>query len=409
MRLKKTCKILQSVETSYVLYYWRQMLGEEFESLSRFLLPTDRLACCYPRFDYWRDYRIVIHDDGRIVGINDEDYTDRLKLEKRDIVLYKFDLKRFRDEMCGGLGLKASREDLEKTRWTIPRATWEPERGTTFPITLLYANNDFKGQVYERLLTRNVPGEILVTPTRLAWNDEIEQLARQNKVLLVPLGEIVQMEDDRLVPAPEWNEYLNTFRTMLGLDPVTGIQTDHANEFKLCGEMWSVRFAGKKLYGQNLLGFRYLNLLFAKPDQPIFAYDLRRLAGGADGQDGENSAKAEETVDRAGLKKIEERYRRLQADLEKAEAENDSLVRREVEAELDQIIEFLRKNKSKHGIRKTNGNEQEKARISISKAVSKAMKVFESRMPELHDHLERSLEIGVVCNYRPDRTVTWNL
>jgi hypothetical protein len=57
-----------------------------------------------------------------------------------------------------------------------------------------------------------------MTPTRHEWKNGLEEMARENKVLLISLNEIVQIENDKLLPTQEWNEYLAAFCKMVEID-----------------------------------------------------------------------------------------------------------------------------------------------------------------------------------------------
>lgn len=413
MHLKHFCRSLQVGTFKAVREDWKNRLLEEYEAFDRFLLPTDELSTSYPRKGHWDCYRVVLHQDGTIVGIDDEDDDNRITLRKEEIILQKFDLKRFRREICSGFCLKAANGDIGDKDRQIPWGTWEPEKVKSFPVTLLIQGfcGNFRERIFERILRADGKGEILLTPTRFAWDDDLETLAYRSKILLVPLDEIVRLEDGRFLPMPVWKEYLNAFRKMMDMDipSPSPIPEKISNEFRKQGNMWIVRYKGEGLYWDNWLGLRYIALLLAKPHQPIFAYELRRLLTGLNLPEQQENTSSDKSIDNDYIKSLADRYRVLQTELEKAQEENDRLVHSEIEKEMEQIITFLKKNTHKGVARKNGGSEYEKARISVFKTTGAAMKVLEKRLPSLHDHLRNSLEIGMVCNYRPKDNICWNL
>lgn len=419
MKLEKTCKVLATPGGAYVMYFWTETLGEEFESVSRFLRPTDEPAVCYPRFDHWRDYRVVVHDDGRVVGIDDEDYTDRVKLTKRDIVLYKFDLKKFRNEMCASFGLKAAKEDGGQPFRSMSWGVWEPEPGATFPVTLFYARNDFKERVLERILMRNVPGEILLTPTRSSWNDEIEQLTRRNRIMLVPLLEVVQMEHGNVLPTPEWTGYLSAFYTMLGRDLPSGSrQRAEGNLFARRGE-WILRFSGREvLLNGALQGPAFVRRLMMSPHREVHVGQLWKEVFGSDmgkiaRMEAEGDWKAflssgEEVLDVAG--RTDYRNRLLQLNRERAEAESkhDGARLERIDAETEAISTRLLGSVDGKGRSRKIGDEKDKLRKRISRNITFFLEKIRPTHRELADHFERSLVMGEYMVYRPPEPVEWS-
>ena len=190
-------------------------------------------------------------------------------------------------------------------------------------------------------------------------------------------------------------------------NPITPIQQPCAYEFRQRGNMWVIRFYGEELYWKDLLGFKYISLLLAKPNQPIYAYALRFLANGQEVPDIAPPGEPDRVLDAEGIGNLERRYRKL---CEEQESEQDDpLVLKEIEEEMESIIEFLQKTKSKDGVRLAPGNDYEKARVAVSKSFTKAMDILKEHLPALHLHLEKSLVLGTVCNYVPEVILEWNL
>ncbi len=129
MQLKHFCRPLQWGILHHVLLQWRRCFRDEYDFMSRYLFPTDELATDYPGKDVpWdQGYRVVIHKNGTIVGIDDEDCYNRLTFTKADIIKYRFDLKMFRRETSDCLGLKPDTDEIDP-KSGIEQRHCHPER-----------------------------------------------------------------------------------------------------------------------------------------------------------------------------------------------------------------------------------------------------------------------------------------
>jgi len=411
MRLKNYCGQIQSAQLSHLMVLWKNELQEEYNFLLRFLYPTDELAVRYPK-DPWCDYRVVYYPDGRIAGIDDEDVFDRVKLTRADVLCHKFDLKEFRHEMCDGFGLIPSPVEIGNPYHGIPWGTWEPEKGAAFPVTLLGGSLDFRGRVSERILRRKAPGEILIIPTRLCWTSDLDELARENKVLLVPLNEIVQMEDDKLQPTPEWDEYLTAFCKMIEMDLPSSLQgTSHIPpyEFRKKGEVWIVRFEGEETYLKDSVGLQCIGQLLTKPRDPVFVMELRAILNGQKLDSIAQPSTREDVVDQETLTDLKRRYLELQSELEEAQRDGNEIIEAEIEQEMEKIIHYLGQVKAINGESRKVNDDFEKARSATSKAFWRSVNQIRGDLPRLAAHLEKSCVVGMVCNYSPERKIDWVL
>ncbi|MCL2304656.1 MAG: hypothetical protein FWC43_04870, partial [Planctomycetaceae bacterium] len=178
---------------------WKSSLQGEFEPLRRYLRPVDGLARVYPGSHANETYRVVIHRDGSIVGVDDEDWDNRIQLTQSDIVVYEFDLDLFRRSLCDTLGFQMSGTPLPEMSPTVHVGTWEPEPSARFPVYLLQVNSyNLRDKVFARIVEKKSFGEILLVPPRDKWDDTIYELAKESKVLLVPLDEAIWLKDGKI-------------------------------------------------------------------------------------------------------------------------------------------------------------------------------------------------------------------
>ena len=419
MRLKNYCKSLQSVILSHLMVQWKHELQEEYNLLLRFLYPTDELAVRYPK-DQWVDYRVIYYPDGRIAGIDDDDVEDRVKLTRADILCHKFDLKDFRREMCEGFGLILSPVEIGNPYHGIPWGTWEPEKGATFPVTLLGGSLDFRGRVSERILRRKAPGEMIITPTRFGWTNDLEEIARANKVLLVSLDEIVQMEDGKLQPTPEWDEYLTAFCKMVEMDLPSQLRTKpRRNLFAKRGE-WTFHFSGKDMMlNGKLQGPAFIRRLMMTPYREVHVEQLwkdvfgtgdgnfAQIESGAEGEWDSFLSTGDDMLDAAGKADYQKRLLQLNRDRAEAESDNDDAWLERIDKETEAISIQLHKAKDGKGRTRKVGDERDRLRKRISKNITDSIKLIASNHRELGDHLKESIGMGEHMSYQPSVETEW--
>jgi hypothetical protein len=420
MRLKKYCVPLSAAILSHVMIHWKNRLQEELEFLSRFLYPTDELAAYYPE-TLWTSFRVVTRPSGKIIGIDADDSTNRIKLTKADIIKYRFDLKQFRREMCESFGLNPSTEEIVKFSRKISWGTWEPSKGTSFPVTLLFPNDDFREQVFERMLRRKTAGEIIISPTRREWDHSLEEMARENKVLLISLDEIVQMENDKLLPTQEWEEYMTAFCKMVEMDlPSRLHQKPLGNLFAKRGE-WLLRFSGKEIsLNGHLQGPAFVQRLMMKPHQEVHVEQLwKEVFGDVSGNVSKiaietseewNSflSSGEEVVDMTGRAEYQKRLIQLKHDRADAMMDHDAAWLERINQETETISTQLQKIVDGKGKVRMLGNERDRLRLRIRKNITKMIDIISRNHKELAEHFQKYIEMGEYLVYQPPEPIEWS-
>ena len=415
MQLKKFIEPFTWGNLIYVLLLWQRCFREEFDVLRRFLYPTDDEAHYYPGEDTPMDRgcRIDYRSDGRIFAL--DDFGGREELTKTDVISYKFDLNQFRREMCEGFDLIPKTGDIGVWDRIIPWGTWEPERGTAFPVTFIlgdFSLQSFREKVLSIAVNREAAGEMIITPDRSEWTGDIPKIAQKGKILLVPLNEVLQMVDDKLRPMPEWNDYMAAFCKMVEMDLPSKYQGNSSvqqYEFRKKGEMWVLRFEGEEAFLKDSVGLQCIGQLLSKPNDPVFATELRAAINGQKPEMAIPLGAREDVVDASTLTEVKKRYLQLQADLDVAQREGNDIMETEVEEEMEKIIHFLSQVQSKGGEVRRVSDELEKARSATSKAFWRSINLIRDDMPQLVVHIEKSFVVGVVCNYAPEKKISWLL
>ncbi|HBT78380.1 MAG TPA: hypothetical protein DEB39_15975 [Planctomycetaceae bacterium] len=423
MTLTRLCKTICNRHLLYdVTQGWRTALQEEFEPLRSYFRPMDRLARLYPGRNEYESYRIVIHRDGTIVGIDDEDDGNRLHLTRSDIVLYEFDHVLFRHALCDALGFHPCvAPQPERTR-TIPVGTWEPEKAARFPVHLLLPGMfNLRDKVLERIVEKTDFAEILLMPPRNQWNDSILHAAQKNNILLVPLDEAICLGDGKIVSTSEWNEYLTALCKMVEMDlPSTLRKRPEGNLFAKRGE-WIFRFSGREmLLNGELQGPAFMRRLMMTPHREVHVEQLwkevfgngkgkiARTEEGAEGDWNAFLSPGEEVLDAAGKTDYRNRLLQLKRDRAEAESENDIAWLERIDAETEAISAQLLKTVDGKGRPRKIGDEKDKLRKRISKNVTKAISMIADNHRELGEHLKSSISMGEHMAYRPSGKVEWS-
>jgi hypothetical protein len=422
MRLKKYCIPLSSAIFSHVMIHWKNRLQEELEFLSRFLYPTDELATHYPE-TIWTSFRVVTRRSGKIIGIDLDDSTNRIELTKADIIKYRFDLKQFRREMCESFGLTPSTEEIVKFSRTISWGTWEPSKGISFPITLLLPNEDFREKIFERILRRKTACEIIITPTRLEWDNHIEEMARENKILLISLDEIVQMENDKLLPTQEWEEYMMAFCKMVETDLPLQSKKKKPEYLLAKRGSWVFRYGNvETVVAGDLVGPAFVQFLLQHPNEEFHVEKLwfSVMGNPTNSIHTEHPFAGEETdlpdsllggadhiLDADAKKSYEKRLHELAT--ERIEAEQDKNL-----AKLDQIdkeFEFIRKmlegNGSSQHQPKNLGDQNIRLRDRIRKGIELFIDQVASNDWSGGQYLKNTIKKGMFLEYAPSQQLDW--
>jgi hypothetical protein len=226
------------------------------------------------------------------------------------------------------------------------------------------------------------------------------------------------MEDDKLLPMPEWDEYLTAFCKMVERDlPSTLLQKPRNNLFAKRGE-WILRFSEKEiLLSGNLMGLPLIRHLMQTPHEEIHVERLWNEVFGRQGAGVQSEAEeewdsalasGEEVLDTQGMAAIKDRLLQLSRDRIEAETENDSAWLGQIDQETELITKELQKNFDGKGKVRKIGDERDRLRKRISKNITKTVELIEGGHWGLAEHLRNSLQFGEFMAYRPTNSIQWS-
>jgi len=201
-----------------VMQEWKDCAGDHFGAVEPLLQPRDETLSTFPNpRPHSGPLTIVRHKDGQIVAVDREDPSYRLELAPEDVVPYELHVPTLRRVVCDALGLDTARTAITPPARDVLLGLWEPQRAVRFPVRFLrcYGRRQLEELAHRRMATGNKPGEMLITPTRRLWQQQLHDTARRQKMLLVPLTEVLAAGSDGFRAAESWEEYLRAFCQMV--------------------------------------------------------------------------------------------------------------------------------------------------------------------------------------------------
>jgi tetratricopeptide (TPR) repeat protein len=180
------------------------------------------------------------------------------------------------------------------------------------------------------------------------------------------------------------------------------------NVFRREGDYWSLVFGGCTVHMRDLKGMRYLSRLLGEPSRELHVLDLvaaeATTAGPPDGV-GARQARlgdAGEMLDTRAKEAYRRRLVEIEEDIDDARASADATREAQAEIERDFLVRELSRAFGVGDRGRRAGDASERARAAVTRAVRQAMARIDEQLPELGEHLDRTIRTGTYCSYRPD-------
>jgi tetratricopeptide (TPR) repeat protein len=219
------------------------------------------------------------------------------------------------------------------------------------------------------------------------------------------LGRRHQARDDAEIAAVDQRITLLAARNTVPFKPLLPIAWSAADaapvleqrqRLVLEGDTWLVEFAGSRARLRDQRGLHHLRTLLERPGVEVPALTL---AGG----DGSLAASTEGTVlDEQAMHVYRQRITDLQEDIEEATFNHDTERAAGAEAELDTLVEHLASATGFRGRPRRFVGADERARVSVTKAIRSAINHLGEQLPDLGRHLTATVRTGTRCVYQPD-------
>jgi hypothetical protein len=170
-------------------------------------------------------------------------------------------------------------------------------------------------------------------------------------------------------------------------------------DFRLrrAGEIWTVECAGEVFQLKDSKGLQILSRLIADPGREFHALDLLVPAG----TDPFDAGDAGELLDAEARDAYRQRLRDLDAVIEEAETQNDVGRAQQAMSERETLVLELSRAFGLGGRARRGSSAAERARINVQRRLKDAIQRIEEHHAELGKYLERTVQTGSFCSYRP--------
>ena len=191
------------------------------------------------------------------------------------------------------------------------------------------------------------------------------------------------------------------------------------------GDIWTIADERRTLHIKDGRGMRLLALLLQRPGREIHGLDLvAAVDGGASPSSALGPAGAPQSTGRAGLqgsvgppldaramKAYRARIDMLGLELAEAEAAGRRERADHARAELEFVSRELARATGIGGHDRQSGSHAERARVNVTRAIRATLKRISGYDELLGRDLERTVQTGTYCAYRPDRgrAVRWQV
>jgi hypothetical protein len=179
--------------------------------------------------------------------------------------------------------------------------------------------------------------------------------------------------------------------------------------FRREGEFWTIAYGGQMFRLRDLKGLRYMASLLASPERELHVLELVAAATGLPsdastdfGQNdlaGRRPADPDPVLDDQAKREYGRRLAELEDELERARGWGDIERAARLQGELDLLTEELSRAVGLRGRDRTFSSPEERARISLTKAITTAIRLIEKHSPALAAHFDASIQTGRFCCY----------
>ena len=189
--------------------------------------------------------------------------------------------------------------------------------------------------------------------------------------------------------------------------------------FRVEGEYWAIAYERDAFRLKDSKGLRYLARLLAERGQELHALDLvtgerthgRPHRAVEPGLIASRPSDAGEVIDARAKAEYRRRLTELEEELEEARSFGDDERAARAEEERDFLVAELAGALGLGGRPRRAASPSERARVSVTRAIRAAIARIREHSNALGEHLERTIQTGTFCSYRPDphAPIDWQL
>jgi pimeloyl-ACP methyl ester carboxylesterase len=176
-----------------------------------------------------------------------------------------------------------------------------------------------------------------------------------------------------------------------------------AAELRRDGEVWRLRFEGRQALLRDCKGLADLVRLLGKPGEDIHVLDLV----GADPAERRDAGRGDVTWDRQALADYRRRLSGIDDELADAESCADLGRASKLAAEREALLRQLAADTGRKGRARRLNDPVERARKAVTARLRDAIRRVNAADPSAGEHLQRAVQTGVYCAYRPGEPLAW--
>ena len=162
------------------------------------------------------------------------------------------------------------------------------------------------------------------------------------------------------------------------------------------GDVWAVDLDGRTARVRDSKVMHHLAVLLARPGIEVHSLELAGAPGSVTSRD------AAPLLDDRARTAYKQRLTDLAADLDEADAFNDSERSARIQAEIDALVDQLTSAAGLGGKARGTVTDAERARVAVRRAVKSALDRIVEAHPALGAHLTATVRTGTYCSYVPD-------
>ncbi len=244
------------------------------------------------------------------------------------------------------------------------------------PVLVLHRKDDHAiAHEHERTVTASVNGATLTTLPGTAHHPWLGDAAPVLDQIIAYLGAELPREGRDSSPAP------------------FDIRRD--------GEVWRLAVGGRETILRDSKGLGDLARLIAQPGEGIHVLDLL----GERDREPRDARRGDVTLDRRAIEGVRQRLEALDAGLAEADAHNDLGRKGILLAARQALLDRLSADMGLRGKPRRLHDPIERARKAVTARLRDAIRRVKAADPAIGEHLERCVQTGILCTYRPpDRT-----
>jgi len=410
------CGTLQNLKSHY---------GRDWNSLSKYFLPTSRLASsvkCPSPGGAGCPRRIVEHTFHDIVAVcgNSPKVCEPVRLTRQDLIIYELNINKLLRDLNDLFRIHGMAPvQFMPLTWELGRYTGQDKKNVPVYVSLS-ANTDRLQKAAISLIAQREKPFFLLVPSRDLCAVHLINTAEKAGVYLIGLDELQKRQNT----ANEGG--LLEYHVCSGQPSI-----EEENIFRLEKDNWRVIFRGHAYTIKQSIGMQYITHLLQRScnDQPeIHVLDLFYLVHKMPAVQEKHLSKmsseqlAELGLDVSGLGKgldlltqegkqwLAIQYKELETRMEEAEETGNNIETLELQEIKKALDEHIKKVFGFAGRTRTASDPNERARKSVSKSIGNTLdRLGRPKGDELAVYLDDHVTTGLFCSFRKDPNIPWKI